>query len=72
MEIDPEFLEMLNTVLDESVQKYKNTTDKSIELFRMSFIKKFIEDVRILNDLKINGVAYSNNFVDKRIAMNES
>lgn len=28
--------------------------------------------ILILNDLKINGVAYSNNFVDKRIAMNES
>ena len=58
MEIDPEFLEMLNTVLDESVQKYKNTTDKSIELFRMSFIKKFIEDVWLLNDLKMDNSCY--------------
>ncbi|MBR2391040.1 MAG: hypothetical protein IKB06_00920 [Clostridia bacterium] len=28
--------------------------------------------ILILNDLKINGVAYSNNFVDKRLAMNEA
>ena len=58
MEIDPEFLEMLNTVLDESVQKYKNTTDKPIELFRMSFIKKFIEDIWLLNDLKMDNSCY--------------
>lgn len=29
-------------------------------------------EILILNDLKINGVAYSSNFVDKRIAINES
>ena len=28
--------------------------------------------ILILNDLRINGVAYSNNFVEKRIAINES
>lgn len=28
--------------------------------------------ILILNDMKINGVAYSNNFVEKRIAINES
>ena len=29
-------------------------------------------EILILNDLKINGVAYSNNFVEKRKAINES
>ncbi len=28
--------------------------------------------ILILNDLKINGVAYSSNFIDKRVAINES
>jgi len=38
-------------------------------------VRNFISASRqilILNDLKINGVAYSNNFVEKRIAINES